>query len=130
MQLFWESIPTIHSRFTLRRGISSAPDGGISPQLVIGILQSATRPVDPKDPAGPEMAFEGGCVIIADLYQGKLRYCIRKDLSSSDRLERQQAFANREFASLRSTYLGKRPLQAHADGSDNEPFALIHRSHY
>lgn len=103
------------------------PDGGVSPQLLIGLLQATKKPVDPQDPSGPSMDFEGGCVIIADLYKGEIRYCIRKELKASARLKRQQDFAMRELASLRSTYLGKRSLDRRNDDGSDEPFALIHR---
>ena len=114
---------------TARIAFRPRPDGGISPQLLVGLLQSTKRPANPSDPTGPSMDFEGGCVIVADLYQAKLRYCIRKSLTSTDRMEQQQAFAMREFDSLRSTYLGKRPLNRRQDDDDDdEPFALVHRA--
>ncbi len=109
------------------------PDGGISPQLLIGILQTSNPPVNSRDPNGAKMDFEGGCVLIADLQRGGLRYCIRKGSSGSMRLENQQAFAMREFDSLRSTYFGKRPLSSGGEHgksfADDEPFALVHRGH-
>jgi hypothetical protein len=126
---------------TARVAFRPRPDGGISPQLLIGLLQSSQMPVDPNDISGPKMDFEGGCVLIADLYKEELRYCIRKGLSGSTRLATQQAFAMREFSSLRSTYLGKRPLNPPGDddnlhrdqdeslGDDDEPFALVHRGY-
>ncbi len=101
------------------------PDDGISPQLLVGLLQTTPRPVDPGDPKGPEMAFEGGSTIVADLRHRKISYCIRKSLISSSRLLRQQQFALREFDSLHATYQGARSLST--DGQPQEPFALIHR---
>jgi hypothetical protein len=101
------------------------PDGGISPQLLVGLLQATRKPVDPDDQSGPTMQFEGGCSIVADLYEGRLRYCIRKGLSGTRRLGAQQTFAMQEFSSLRSTYLGARPLNP--GGGVEETFALIHR---
>jgi hypothetical protein len=121
---------------TARIAYRTRLDGGISPQLLIGLLQATKKPVDAGDPSGPTMDFEGGCAIVADLYKGEMRYCIRKDLTGSTRLDSQRAFALREFASLRSTYFGKRLLDARRrdddhdhdhDGADDEPFALVHR---
>ncbi len=113
---------------TARVAFRPRPDGGISPQLLIGLLQSAKKPVDASDPTGPTMDFEGGCVIVADLYKGQMRYCIRKDPAGQTRLARQREFALREFASLRSTYLGKRSLDPQRGDRDaDEPFALVHR---
>ncbi len=117
---------------TARIAYRSSPDGGMSPQLLVGLLQSTTTPVDPRDPDGPKMSFEGGSTVVADLRARKVRYCIRKNLQSSSRLLRQQAFALNEFDSLRATYRGVRSLgdsEAAIDNStfDKEPFALIHR---
>jgi len=101
------------------------PDDGISPQLLVGLLQTSTKPVDPGDPRGPQMAFEGGSTVVAELRQPKISYCIRKSLISSSRILRQQQFALGEFDSLHATYLGARSLSE--DGQPKEPFALIHR---
>ncbi|QDV41023.1 Subtilisin DY [Stieleria neptunia] len=125
-----------------------SPDGGMLPQLLMGLLQTTTQPVDPNDPHGDTMSFEGGCTVVADLRANNVRYCIRKSLQSPTRLERQQAFALGEYDSLQATYLGARSLNkespaqddqssAHDDQSsahddqasvrDDEPFALLHR---
>ena len=103
------------------------PDGGVSPQLLIGLLQTTTRAVDPRDPQGPRMTFEGGSTIVADLRSQRICYCIRKHPSSSARLARQQQFALREFDSLHATYQGTRPLGKSGGPGGDEPFALIHR---
>ncbi len=119
---------------TARVAFRPHPDGGISPQLLIGLLQSQKRPVNQNDPDGDQMDFEGGCVLIADLYSGKLQYCIRKSILAptslehqDTRLAQQQAFAMREFDSLLSTYQNQRPLNANRNSDRLEPFALIHR---
>jgi hypothetical protein len=110
-----------------RIAFRSRPDGGVAPQLLIGLLQSAQKPVDASDPNGPTMAFEGGCTIVADLRTRKISYCIRKDSQSSTRLNSQQGFALNEFDSLSSTYLGCRSLDGNSRGI-GEPFALMHRN--
>lgn len=104
-----------------------SPDGDMLPQLLMGLLQTTTRPVDPNDPKGPRMSFEGGCTVVADLRTSRVRYCIRKGLKSSTRLMRQQQFALSEFDSLNATYRGVRSLSGDPSESDDEPFALIHR---
>lgn len=107
------------------------PDGGIRPQLLIGILQRTQVPVDLQDTDGAKMDFEGGCVIVGDLDTGRIRYCIRKGFESATRLARQREFAVREFESLRETYLGRRSLsqQDLKQSALDEPFALVHRCH-
>tara|TARA_R110002111_G_scaffold92933_1_gene144398 strand:- start:23 stop:3784 length:3762 start_codon:yes stop_codon:yes gene_type:complete len=119
---------------TARIAFRPHPDGGISPQLLIGLLQATQKPIDPKDPAGDRMDFEGGCSLVADLYSGKLLYCIHKkhfDAEGDDgklsRLTSQRTFAMREFDSLRATYRGQRSLDSKNNETGNEPFALIHR---
>src|SRR5262249_20341535 len=110
---------------TARIAYRANPDGGVTAQMVIGVLQTKRIPVDPKDPVGAKMVFEGGSSIIVDLRKQKVRYCIRKRLRSDTRLERQRQFAVGEFDSLRSTYLGERALGRFTQVT--EPFALVHR---
>jgi hypothetical protein len=108
----------------------SRPDGGILPQLLVGLLQKTAKPVDPKAPGGPTMWFEGGSTIIADLREQRVRYCIRKRLSSASRLSAQQSFALADFDSLHATYLGERSLDGDLRERDllaREQFALLHR---
>jgi subtilisin family serine protease len=100
------------------------PDGGVTPQFLLGLLQATDVPVDPKDPGGPTMRFEGGCTVVADLRALKFNFCIRKRVNHAGRLAAQQEFALREFDSLQATYLGTRGLDGAAVA---EPFALIHR---
>jgi hypothetical protein len=106
----------------------TSPDGGTTPQLLIGLLQSTTQPISSDDRKGPRMAFEGGSTVVADLRSRKVRYCIRKSLNSASRLARQQQFALGEFDSLQATYLGARSLDENSALLAKEPFALIHRS--
>ncbi|WP_182864694.1 S8 family serine peptidase [Rhodopirellula sp. JC639] len=132
-----------------------SPDGDVLPQLLMGLLQTTTQPVDPGDPNGPRMSFEGGCTVVADLRASRVRYCVRKNLQSASRLTRQQEFALGEFDSLQATYLGARSLDVRSlgarslgvrslgetsadddsspaqddppSGRHDEPFALLHR---
>ena len=109
------------ARFAYR----TSPDGGMQPQLILGLLQQEQVPVDPADPNGDKMRFEGGCTVVADLRESRIRYCIRKNVNSKNRLARQQEFAMAARETLRATYLGARPLDDADD--DGEPFALLHR---
>jgi hypothetical protein len=104
-------------RFNNRVG----PDGEVDMQILMTVLQDREVPVDAGDPAGPSMTFEGGATIVADLRRRRIRYGIRKSVSSRARVARQQQFAVDRRASLRATYFG--------DDSDGrgEPFAALHR---
>ena len=106
------------ARFALR----ATPDGSVEPQTLIGILQERTEPIDPDDPNGPAMPFEGGCTIVGDLRRQAIRYCIRKNVTSGARLAAQQAFAMSRRDAPRATYFGGDP-----PGTDAEPFAALHR---
>jgi hypothetical protein len=66
---------------------------------------------------------EGGCTLVGDLRTQQVVYCIRKNLNSPTRLDRQRDFALRAAESLGATYFGGSPL----DRDEAEPFALIHR---
>ena len=106
----------MHSaRVALRPG----PDGGIDTQVLIGVTQGISIPVDPAVPNGDTMTFEGGSSIVGDLRLLKIRYSIRKNVRSTTRLARQQAFAAASLDSARATYF---------DVDDAlEPFAAMHR---
>jgi hypothetical protein len=114
---------------TGRIAIRSLPDGGVKPQLILGLLQRDEHvPIDPKGhSASAEMTYEGGSTIIADLRSLQVRYCIRKSVTSETRRARQQAFALEKYDSLRATYLGKHPLESGSAASPDEPFAALHR---
>jgi hypothetical protein len=106
------------ARFSLR----PSPDGYIDPQFLVGIRQEREIAVDPERPAAGRMPFEGGCTIVADLRRLAIRYCIRKNVLSATRVQRQQAFARTWEESPYATYFGvSGPLGA------AEPFAVIHR---
>jgi len=98
----------------------SKPDGGMVPQLLLTLLQPKDVPGDAIDPNAPKISFEGGSTIIADLRSCQIQYCVRKSISSGERLARQQKFAL-ESSGLRSTYFGASGLNS------AEPFAATHR---
>lgn len=116
------------------------PDGDPSPQIVLEITQS--RHVYPKgDTVGSTTptTFRGGCTLILDVVAIKdeavgdneesdeqateevqIRYCIKKDIFSRARLQRQTEFVSRGIGTgLRSTYF---------DEDKSEPFAFLHRA--
>jgi hypothetical protein len=104
------------ARFAYR----TSPDGGMSPQLILGLLQEGNEPVDSQDPAGQNMAFAGGSTVIADLRGARIAYCVRKSFTNQARLAAQQQFALRSRDTLRGIY-----MSSPAMGS--EPFAAMHR---
>jgi hypothetical protein len=93
------------------------PDGNHLFQLIVHITQRVTH----EGPDGHPFQFEGGCVLIADLQEPAVSYCIRKPVVSATRRGRQEKFLN-ELGSLRRTYLG-----IGSPGEANEPFAMLHR---
>ena len=98
----------------------TSPDGDVEPQLLLSLLQQTRVKADPAD-ARADMPFEGGSTIVVDLRNQRVLYCIRKRVNSPTRLARQQEHAA-SLASLRGTYLGVSPF-----GTEDEPFALLHR---
>ncbi len=98
----------------------TSPDGGMVPQLILVVLQAVDVPRDANDPDGPRMKFEGGATLVADLRKCRIRYCIRKNTRSTDRLARQQRFTSDERASARGVYFSDSVAQK------QEPFAAIH----
>ncbi len=103
---------------TARFALRPTPDGDIDTQVLIGITQETTVPLDPKVPDSPRIPFEGGCTLVGDLRRLKIRYCIRKNVRSTTRQDRQREFAALGMTALRSTYF---------DGEPPESFAALHR---
>jgi hypothetical protein len=67
--------------------------------------------------------FEGGCTVIADLRNRRIKYCIRKNVMSESRMERQRAFAIESRETLRAVYFSSLDAQ----DETREPFAIMHR---
>jgi subtilisin family serine protease len=101
------------------------PGEPMVPQLVLTVLQQKTVPAAADDPGGEQMWFTGGSSLVIDLRQSRVRYCIRKNIQSTERLKRQQAFAVANRDSLRTPYLGAGPLSTAKPAG--EPFAALHR---
>jgi hypothetical protein len=104
---------------TARFAYRTSPDGGMVPQLLLSLLQEQLRPVDPAFPEREQMAFSGGCTLVADLRRSIIRYCIRKNATSTGRLARQQQFALAER--------DRSPLYFSGSGLRAEAFAALHR---
>lgn len=106
------------------------PQGRRQQHLIVSITQERHAYINKlhqaqADQFGPRKAglradfkFLGGATIIADLHSREVLYCIRKNIMSEARLERerQYRFGNPSRA---ETYF--------ADSAKNEPFAMIHR---
>ena len=107
---------------TARFALRTKPDGGVVPQLLVTVLQSAEVPADSGDSEGPRMIFEGGSSIVADLRRKVVKYCIRKNAKSASRVARQQRFVMSSLTNARATYTRTDP-----NHPESEPFALLHR---
>jgi hypothetical protein len=107
----------------LRMAWRECPGGGVAPQIILTLLQDKLVPVDDTLPHGEQMIVEGGCTIVGNLRTQQISYCVRKNLTSETRLERQREFALHAGETLAATYFGAPQL----DRDEAEPFALIHR---
>ncbi len=101
----------------------TAADGSPVNRVIVSITQKRIIPVE--EGAAPAadaetFSFRGGCTMVFDLNNLKLKYVVKKMIDDSDgRLKRQRAYRTGEGgASLRATYFGP-PEEA-------EPFALLH----
>jgi hypothetical protein len=124
----WPNVE-VHSVRTTRR---MGPDGQDVRQLVIEVTQRRRGFFDPAQqkredearqdaPAAPDFTFRGGATLIFDMFTGKLRYTIRKNITGDKRLELQ-----RDYLLARATgNLGM--AYSHAGEAAREPFAMIHR---
>lgn len=121
----------VHSMRTTRR---MGPDGQDVRQLVIevtqrrrGFFDRAKQDAEDKGqgpPAKPDFVFRGGATLIFDMFDGSLRYAIRKRITDDKRLAAQRDFLDeRRNAGLGMAYRGPADTARPAD----EPFAMIHR---
>lgn len=66
--------------------------------------------------------FRGGCTVVFDVQRRVVRYCIRKDIGSDGRLQRQREFQTQgAMPSLQATYFGR--LEESQQGG---AFAMLH----
>jgi hypothetical protein len=104
------------------------PDGDSLNQAVVSITQKRLVPLDAEDRSKEALrfAFRGGCTLIFDLDTLSLRYCIRKEIGSPERLTAQREYRLEGRAtSLRATYFAGVGLDEQEE--NEEPFALLHR---
>lgn len=97
----------VHSVRPARR---IGPGGVMVSDLVIEIIQSFY-------PADGSLAFRGGCTLLVDLAEHRVKYFIRKRVDASERFERQQSLT--ATAVRLDTYGFERDM--------SEPFAALHR---
>jgi hypothetical protein len=88
-------------------------------QWVIELTQQI--PVGGND-AAPGYNFRGGCTLLVDAEDGKVRFSIKKPLDDEERQERQRRYLQDEAnESLAATYFGDTMTEG------VEPFAMLHR---
>jgi hypothetical protein len=103
----------VHSVRPARR---VGPDGRIRSDLVVEITQTF-RPA-----SLPLVRYRGGCTLLIDLIEAKVRYLIRKRVENVWRLGEQLKFTDEQSDGLRMNYFS-------APADRDEPFALLHSSH-
>jgi hypothetical protein len=134
----------VHSVRPARR---NTPEGRTVTELVIEMTQRRRGYINPEiqnqvdraeiEPPKPDFIFRGGCTLLVDPRTAEVRYCIYKDVTSQNRLNRMREFLMGEAGStLRATYFGN-PHQTYFNqlirrdqrpDQGLEPFALLHRS--
>jgi hypothetical protein len=114
----------VHSVRPCRR---IGPDGQFILEFLVvinqrrpGFFTDRTAPL--KKGEKPDFWFRGGCTLLVDWTERRVRYCVVRDINDPVRYRRQQQYlAHPTRQSLRATYF-KRPC-----GQAAEPFALLHR---
>ena len=80
-------------------------------------------------PGEPDFIFRGGATMLIDINTGRVRYVISKGIGGDHRLNIQRQYLSDSETSLAYTYFGNPRLNYFkADGSQREPFALLHGS--
>jgi hypothetical protein len=122
----------VHSVRVARR---NSPQEGTVTDLVVEILQrrrgyfdtDRQKAVDESasDPPAEDhgdFTFYGGCTLLIDPSDCRIRYAVTKHILSGSRLDRERAFRTGVDPSLRVTYFGDPRRQR----EPREPFALLH----
>ena len=107
----------VHSVRPARR---VGPDGNVLKDLIVEITQKFVA-----NDGGH--VFYGGCTLVIDIYQKKVRYMVRKKLDSPGRLQDNLNFlkglaAKAGVGSMHMNY-------GSSSGNTREPFALLHDQH-
>jgi hypothetical protein len=119
----------IHSMRPARR---IGPDGESVVEMVIEITQRRWVPFDASAAETTDRSlqdgfwFRGGCTIVVNIEDRRIRYAIKKDINRTTRMERQRKFlSGGAVPSLQATYFGN----VERDENDaTEPFAFLHGS--
>lgn len=100
-------------------GVRPARRVGSRNQQITDLVVEAVQQCIVKDPdTGQPVTHRGGCTLLIDMQQHRIRYAIRKRVGSENRMA-----AEREF--LRAAAAGS---QSYFDaGPNREPFAMLHR---
>src|SRR2546430_2740047 len=106
----------VHSVRVARR---NTPQGTIVTDLVVAILQrrrgyssadrkkeADERAADPPAEDQGDFSFYGGCTLLIDPSDSRIRLAITKHILSESRLHRERAFRTGAHPSLRATYFG------------------------
>jgi hypothetical protein len=96
------------------------PDGQFVIDFFVQLLQQRLEKIDPSDPQSPTFNFRGGSTVIFDQY-GKVRYVIKKPITSAQRLARQ-----RDYRFQRSELSAFATYDPHGK-AERSSFAAIHR---
>jgi Subtilase family len=104
----------------LRVSNKQGPDEAARPQILLYLIQEKRLPGEAALDGGP-LTFSGGCTIIADLYSGKVKYYVRKNILSDSRRQRLRTFNAGLRQGLSPLYFGASPLSGVA-----QRFAMLH----
>lgn len=136
----------VHS---VRPACRTDPDGRTVTELIIEMTQrrrgyydlDRQRAADrgQSNPPPADFIFRGGCTLVIDPYARAVKYCVYKDITNENRLNRMREFlTGDEDTSLRATYFGDvartyyRELVSMDEAGNrdlgSETFALLHRS--
>ena len=118
----------VHSFRPCRR---IGPDGQQRTEFVVEIVQKRMGFFDPdvqqkvdrgdvpfESIARPDFWFRGGCTLLVDNTNGRVRYCIQKPVCDNERLDRERTF--------RLGTGGDGLGGAYLDGGNGNPFAFLH----
>ncbi len=95
-------------------------NGSFLTDLVVVVTQRRRELLFPGEPDLGTFWFRGGCTMLIDVREKRIRYIVSRNINSQSRLDRQREFEQqRAGGSLSALYFG--------DALQAEPFALLHR---
>ncbi len=92
--------------------------GSNGEQLIDLVIEMVQRYVETDPLTGAETTFRGGCTILIDLEQERIRYAIRKRVDNANRIAAMKSFAMSAANGTSPYFL--------SDAAE-EPFAMLHR---